>query len=234
MKKTMFAIGFMMVFAFVSGETIFADVAENDAKPELEKTEDSDVRALQTAYALADYGYENKSASALIEAADIIYKISTQRLKAEKKGDAEGAAEDVNEKYTVDKLLSEGKKFAGKDKSLIAWADSVAKAAKKAASGTRGAVGGPKIDYDSASPNGGTVRYTIAFYGNSFAEIAVNSLNGCDYDLYVYDQNGNAIVSDSSYSSCAYVSFCPRWTGPFFVVVKNRSRYSGAYQLLTN
>ncbi len=234
MRRRLVFAGIAVTFVFFMGLSAYAQVAEKDTKPALENTEDSDVRALQTAYALADYGYENKSASALIEAADIIYKISTQQLKAEKKGDTEAVKEDAGAKYTVEKLLADGKKLAGKDKTLAKWADDVEKAAKKASGGTRGAVGGPKYDVDSASPNGGTVRYTIAFVGGQFAEIAVNSLNGCDYDLYVYDQNGNAIVSDSSYASSCYVNFCPRWTGPFIIVVKNRSRFSGAYQLLTN
>jgi hypothetical protein len=42
-----------------------------------------------------------------------------------------------------------------------------------------------------------------------------------DFDLYVYDQNGNPITQDVSTSSDAYCIITPLWTGPFRVVVKS-------------
>ena len=131
----------------------------------------------------------------------------------------------------MEQLLNDAKALYGKDKTMKAWTESVQKLVK---SSTRGSVSGPYYDVDCASGNGGSFRYTISFYANSYGEVSVRSLNGCDYDLFIYDENGNLIDQDVSYSSNAYCSFVPRWTGRFTIVVKNRSRYAGRYQLTTN
>jgi len=43
---------------------------------------------------------------------------------------------------------------------------------------------------------------------------------GVDFDLEVYDQNGNLVTEDISYATDAYCIVTPAWTGPFRLVVK--------------
>ncbi|MBQ6565654.1 MAG: hypothetical protein IJL80_01245, partial [Treponema sp.] len=75
----------------------------------------------------------------------------------------------------------------------------------------------------------------LADRAREYAEVLVQSFSNVDLDLYIYDENGHLIASDSSYRSDAYVCFVPRWTGVFKVVVKNRSsRFVGDYKLTTN
>ena len=44
---------------------------------------------------------------------------------------------------------------------------------------------------------------------------------GVDFDLYVYDENGNLITQDTTTNSDALCFITPRWTGPFRMVVKS-------------
>jgi hypothetical protein len=49
-----------------------------------------------------------------------------------------------------------------------------------------------------------------------------------DFDLQVYDENGNLITEDLSTSADAFCVITPRWTGPFrlFVTADQPSSYS--------
>lgn len=76
--------------------------------------------------------------------------------------------------------------------------------------------------------------FTVTFLGGEVARITVRG-DGCsDLDLYVYDENGNLIGQDLGYSDSAMVSWIPRWTGPFVVVVKNRGARANLYRIATN
>ena len=217
---------------------IFAQSAENQDKATSTKPASEEMQALETAYTLAEYGYANSSASALIMAAEILSSVDITALSessdfAGKKGTSVAAEQSSEVDYTPQQLLDDAKQLYGKDKTMKAWAASVQKLVD-ASKATRGTVSGPYYDVDCVSGNGGTCTYTITYYGNEYAEAGVYSLDGCDYDIFVYDANGNFITQDVSYSSNAYCSWVPRWTGTFRIVVKNRSGYAGRYSFTTN
>jgi hypothetical protein len=52
-----------------------------------------------------------------------------------------------------------------------------------------------------------------------------------DFDLQVFDENGNLITQDISTSSEAYCVITPRWTGPFTLSVTAASGAS-TYQIV--
>ncbi len=54
---------------------------------------------------------------------------------------------------------------------------------------------------------------------------------GVDFDLSVYDERGNLVEQDVSFSPDAYCIVTPRWTGPFRLVVTAASGI-GRYTLL--
>ena len=54
---------------------------------------------------------------------------------------------------------------------------------------------------------------------------------GVDFDLRVYDQNGNLVDADVSYSPDAFCIITPRWTGTFRLAVSAASGL-GRYTLL--
>jgi hypothetical protein len=53
---------------------------------------------------------------------------------------------------------------------------------------------------------------------------------GVDFDLHIYDENGNLISEDVSAASDAYCAVTPRWTGPFRMVVES-ARGASAFRI---
>ncbi len=76
--------------------------------------------------------------------------------------DESGAKETMSEKkqYTAAQHLEDGKKFAGKDKTLLAYAKNVEKLVK---AGTKGAFGCPKYDYSCVWGGSQTSYYNVGF-----------------------------------------------------------------------
>ena len=80
---------------------------------------------------------------------------------------------------------------------------------------------------------------TVAYHGEYFrgGELAVIAVEGdgdSNLDLYVYDENGNLIASDTGTGDFCVVRFTPRWTGAFTIKVVNRGYRSNVYSLSTN
>lgn len=227
MKKLLVLV-LMCVFCV----SVFAQVTETGDKPESNASPAMD--ALQTAYALAKYGYSNQSASALIGAAEIIAQTETQALA--NKGTQKGQTKDAvkkNEKpeFTPANLLAAGKRLAAGDATMLAWAAQVEAIIK--GSSTRGAVGGPRYQVDKIGANG-TFIYQLAFRGNELAEILVCGDGDTDLDLYVYNQAGQLIAWDERYGDDCYVAFIPYRQETFTIMVKNRGRVWNRYQIATN
>lgn len=228
----------MVIFASaLIATSVFAQAAnqpEIEAKEELKTPVSEEMASIQTAFQLADYGYKNGSASSLLCAAEILAQIPTQEMTTKASQDESGSKESASEKkqYTAEQLLEDGKKLAGKDKTLLAYAKTVEKLVKSSA--TRGAFGGPKYDFSYVYGNSKVSYYNVGFVAGRYAEVDVYSLDGCDLDLYIYDSNWNLIDKDTSYSTSAWCSFVPRWDGNFHIVVKNNSRYMSYFELYTN
>jgi hypothetical protein len=53
---------------------------------------------------------------------------------------------------------------------------------------------------------------------------------GVDFDLHVFDENGNLVDQDVSPARDAYCTVRPRWTGPFRLVVES-ARGTSAYRI---
>ena len=142
----------VLALCLAGGALVFAQDA--DDKPEPKAPVSEDIRALQLAADLADYGYKNESASALIEAAEILSQVETQPLKGKntKAGESAQPEQSTGHEYTASKLIEDGIQLAGKDKTLLAWAQKVKKGIRPA---TRGATRGPQYDMDCARGNGG-------------------------------------------------------------------------------
>ena len=225
MKK----IAILLSLCLLGTVGVFAQNEAEEEKPSIEKNVSPDIKALQTAYSLAEYGYENNSASALIESAEILAQIPTQKLDAEVTSEGIKVGTEKAESHTAEKLLEDGKKLAGKDKSLSKWISEVEKLVKS--SGKRGAMGGPRIGEWCVYGNGGRGCCDVLFRGGELASVFAYSYNNCDLDIYIYDKYGNLIVKDSSYDLDAYVSWYPRYDAIYRVVVKNTS-YKDAYTIV--
>jgi hypothetical protein len=232
MKKVLLisiiALGALMVSCNTSKQS-------NEQKEEIAMPASQEVSALRIAFELAKYGYEKESASALIEAANILVSTPTQASDAE----VEQGEEIANESEKVEKvqhapakLIADARELT-EDTHLLALADNVTAKLNAQVEGTRGAMGGPKYALGSVSAHSYTF-YDAKFWANEIAEIAVSGDGDTDLDLYVYDENGNCIVSDTDYTDDCYVRFCPRWTGRFRIKIVNRGGVYNKYAIVTN
>jgi hypothetical protein len=69
--------------------------------------------------------------------------------------------------------------------------------------------------------------------GHTYAVAVQPTEPGVDFDLHIFDQNGNLVAQDNSYARDAYCGITPAWTGPFRMVVKSASGTS-AYEIRVN
>ena len=209
--------------------------AQSEQKDEIAGVASQEVSALRVAMDLAKFGYETESPSALIEAANILASTPTQALEAT----VEQGAENANETEKVTKVQFEPKALVAaaleltENEHLIAMADNVTAKIEAQAEGTRGALGGPRYANSSVSAHSYTY-YNQKFWADDLAEILVSGDGDTDLDLYVYDENGNLIVSDTDYTDDCYVRFYPRWTGTFRIKIVNRGGVYNKYVLITN
>lgn len=233
MKKVMFLSIIVLSAMMVSCGKQTAQT--NEQKEEITAQASQELSAIRTAIDLAKYGYEAESASALIEAANILAATPAQDLDAE----ATVNEQTANETEKADKaqvnpaqLLADARDLTD-DATLLAMADRVSARLNAAAEGTRGAVGGPKRGYGTVYARDYTY-YTAKFWANELAEVLVSGDGDTDLDLYVYDENGNLITSDTDYTDDCYVRFYPRWTGTFTIKIVNRGGVYNNYVIVTN
>lgn len=190
------------------------------------------INTMQLALELSKYGYANNDALSLIQAARISKQAGFTAESREKAGGDEirpAAPEgDKNGQISLDpaKLLADAQAMANNDGVLLAMINDVN-------SNVRGAVGGPKYHEDNVLAHS-TDYYNITFRGGETASVLVSGDGDTDLDLYIYDENGNLIDSDTDYTDDCVCSFTPRWTGTFYIKIKNRGRVYNNYVLITN
>lgn len=204
-----------------------------EEKPVSDKKTSPELTALQTAAGLAKYGYENHSATALIEAAKIISETPVQSLDVQGTPGKPQEVQDKESQFCLNpgNLLADAQKYAGKDKIIIAYAKQVEKVINNGS--TRGAVGGPK--YGEGRVYGKDyVDYDLKFWANELAEVIVAGDGDNDLDLYIYDGNGHLIASDTDYTDQCVCRWAPAWTGVFTIRIVNRGAIYSNYAIATN
>lgn len=181
---------------------------------------------IKLAAELSKYGYANKSALALIQAAQIAAENNFQEVAAQK-DNAETAqtTDDKKGNITLDpkQLLEDAAVLADGDANLLAL---IAKASETQSK--RAPVSGKSYNRTSVNGNGTDV-YTVSFIAGQTAVVTVVGDGDTDLDLYVYDSNGNLIVKDDDYTDNCVVSWTPKWTGKFKIKVVNRGPVYNRY-----
>ena len=221
MKKLFFAFAMMLSMTAAAQE-------EKDTTVVIPQN----AKTVGLAAELSKYGYANKDAMSLIQAARLSkqaglteverakYEISEMRPAPE--GEKSGGKLSLN----VDELLADATAMAGEDGVLLALIDDVK-------NNVRGAVGGPQYAREIVAAKG-TDTYRIKFRAYELATVTVDGDGDTDLDLYVYDENGNLITKDTDYTDYCYVTFNPRWTGYFTIKIVNRGNVYNRYVLSTN
>ncbi len=204
-----------------------------EEKPASDKKASPELAALQTAAGLAKYGYENYSATALIEAAKIVSETPVQDLDAKGTPSETQAVQEKASRFRLDpdQLLADAQKYAGKDKVVVNYAKQVEKMVKDGK--TRGAVGGPRYGEGRVYGKAYT-DYEIKFWASELAEVIVIGDGDNDLDLYIYDQNGNLIASDTDYTDQCVCRWVPAWTGSFRIRIVNRGAIYSDFAIATN
>lgn len=219
---------------FFVATIMFGSVIAQESKPVIEETPSKEVELLRLATNLAKYGYDNFSAMALVEAASIFQEVNTQDLNPvsfESGGqEQDNKVKKDKPEFTPENLLIDAEKFADGNNNLLAI---IEKEKSGLSDTTRGRVGGPAKRYTNVDGYS-TDSYQIRFVANEYAEIFVSGDGDTDLDLYVYDSNGNLIVSDDDYTDDCYVRWIPSWTGNFDVKIVNRGPVYNNYVIVTN
>lgn len=209
-------------------------VYAQEEKTVVEEPVSPELTALQTAGSLAKYGYATFSPTALIEAARIFGTTKVQDVDFEKKLNGEAPAEEKDKLVSFDpeQLLADARKYAGKDKTILALVKKVEDEISNAGS-TRGAVGGARYG-EGRVYSKSYVDYYSKFWANELAEVIVVGDGDTDLDVYIYDENGNCIASDTDYTDQCICRWVPSWTGNFTIRVVNRGTVYNDFAIATN
>ena len=192
----------------------------------------------ELAYRLANYGYENESAAALIEAADILLSIPIVDAEIGRV-DTNIVSTEVNPEkvqLSVEKLLEDALEMScGCDTAVLIRYEMIQKRAdmKKSMECTRGAVGGAQVISDIAY-HGVEQMYFCDFYAHQVAMVGLVGSGDTDLDLVIYDQNMNVVTCDEGYDFDCLCTWTPAWTGRFYIKVVNRGNVQNSFTMATN
>ena len=183
---------------------------------------------------LAAYGRQSGDPVALLLAGSIIADIGAAETKREKVSEVPGGVAPAAEATKTDRpaltaeaLFTEARTLARGDTELLGRIERTAQRQSK------GRVGGPLTHYDAVNARTND-WYTIAFRGGEPARLAVIGDGDTDLDLYIYDENGNQVCSDTDYTDRTVCQWNPLWTGNFRVKISNLGRVYNRYTLMTN
>ena len=223
------------LFLFALMALSFGAVQAQEGKEELKAPLSDTDQTLQLAIQLSRYGYANKSALSLVEAAKIVAAngfTEGDRQPEDGHTDAPDTDEKKAQTYSLDatKLLEDALTFAGNDKNLKKVIEN---AQKEITEASRGRVGGPGYDVSTVSAHS-SVTYRMSFRAGELASVVVIGDGDTDLDLYVYDQYDNLIASDTDYTDNCVCQWYPRWTGQYRIVIRNRGSVYNRYVIRTN
>ncbi len=195
------------------------------------------VEAVSLAAQLADYGQRTNSGLALAAAAQLLLDNPTRPLSLVPESDKAGAPGPRPQKAGAQASLDVGQllasaQAAGRDNANLTLV--VAQLQQRNASGSRGAVNGPKSGVFDVDANS-TDTFRIAFEGGVLASIRVNGDGDTDLDCWVYDQNGRVVARDVDDTDFCVLDWYPRTTSTHRLVIKNWDDvYYNRYRLTTN
>jgi hypothetical protein len=191
------------------------------------------VDARNLAERLAAYGRAQKAPLSLAAAAQILADVPVQDQQQQKTDEAGTAVPSVAGETFPDAAALFGEAVAlAKEQQNPALADIIDKQAK-AAGQTKGRLGGAARHVDSVKAAENDV-YRLTFRGGERAVVTAQSRYGEDIDILVRDENSVEICKDYGSDGIPVCAWTPKWTGPFYVTIKNRTRGPVRYALTTN
>ncbi len=214
---------YLIALALTLSVSVFAqDIPEQKESTPIPQS----ITLLEVAGQLAKYGYSEREALPLIQAAEIFQNLAGKALEAEVEHQGGTSSQEKPEKVSFEpsKLLADATEMADGDQTLLSLIQNVKTSA------TRGRVGGPTTHKDTVKA-GATDIYNIPFYGNEEASVLVIGDGDTDLDLFIYDDNDNFITSDTDSGDTCLAQWTPRRTGKFKVKIKNYGNVYNRYTL---
>lgn len=199
-----------------------ANVAPGKSAPTTTPVDDA-----RTAYALARYGDAQKDPLALVVAARLLKDVGSSEAAATRVGS--GPAETKlqgGRPMTAERIVERARALSAGRADLVALADDVAQG------GTRGRSGGPGLVRDIVRRHA-TDSWRVVFRAGEPAQVVLAGDGDSDLDLYVHDQNQRLVCKSERRGDDEHCRWTPRWTGVFFVKVRNRGT-ANQYVLRTN
>ncbi len=96
-----------------------------------------------------------------------------------------------------------------------------------------GRAGGPGTQVDRVQARG-TVVYEERFWGGELAQVLVEGDGDTDLDLYIYDEYGNLVASDTDYTDVCLGQWYPPRTGYYRIEVRNLGSVYNEFSIVTN
>jgi hypothetical protein len=129
---------------------------------------------------------------------------------------------------TWQEMLAEARDFAAGDAAVLGLIEDLENEAGKG-------VATGQVYSISTIRDGGTDTYDpLPFRGGEYAEVYVESRDGSDLNVYIYDAQGRLVCSDTDISAISYCGWRPADSGSFTIEVKNRGQGGAGYSLMTN
>lgn len=182
------------------------------------------------ATSMARYGYSNRSAISLIEAARISIENGFAREGYDKEDVDESGVENKKGKMTLDPtvLLADARALSEGNAPMLNIIENL-----ENGNSTRGRVGGDITHRDRVIANHTDV-YHIRFRGGEMACVIVSGDGDTDLDLYIYDSNGILVTSDTDSTDTCVCRWYPSRTQQYRIEIKNWGHVYNEYVLMTN
>ena len=215
----------ILLFAALS---IPSAIAQNSTSKPSTATPDQDVSYIRLSAELASAARDERDTILMVAAAILDERVVAQDTPREKVSESDDATE-ADKGNGDESLFALAEEYAGSNEELLALVAD----AKQRDFAPKGRRGGAAVTYDRVLARS-TDIYRIVFRGRELAEVCVVGDGDTDLDLYIYDENGNLVCSDTDYTDRNYCSWTPRWTGPFEIEIENLGGVYNRYRLATN
>ena len=197
-------------------------------KKQADGEDESHTANLDQALQFVQYARANKSATAMLVAAQIVRWVTlnddpSRTGEKSSAGDGAKASGDKADKPPLQldaaALFEEACQLAGEDAVVIALIDQEAAKEVRAVK-TRGRTGGAVCISDRVLA-GAADYWPIDYRAGEYAQVLIIGDQDADLDCYVFDQANDLLVRDESYYGNCHMKWYTRYGGNFTVVVSN-------------
>lgn len=189
---------------------------------------------LDLARQLAEHGRRTKSPLSLLAAADLRIGNPTRPLDPELLDPKEHAPPRTTARAAVAELLDEARALSRGNRTLRHLVEQMERRADRMPVGQfRGARGAPRELRETAAGKTRVV-FVATFMGGEPALVRLAGSGGTDLNLYIYDEYGDLIASDSNPTDLATTVWRPERTAKFRIEIRNLGAVPNAYWLVTN